>query len=313
MVNQESDFNLISYITELKNKLNNLYGFSLVNDNFVNELISSCLEMNTNTLDIYNFINDKFANLLQNSKLNVSSFFNYNDVKIAYDIFKNKLNDYNNIDYYIIGKFGLNLLIDEDVNEKYDKVNIVCNINDINKIRNVFYNSSYYNKDYKDDIDYGLTLIINNIPFIINTYNYILNKLIINSYNEELNKYERKYLIINDLNNYLKKYTSTSNKIYNIESLESIYKKLVNENNHKFDKYLNDIKIDLNKEFINFNFEDYNSLFDLDNNIDANNKLNDKTVSDINTRGYINSVVLSLITGFLSGLALALTYYWIVK
>ncbi len=313
MVNQESDFNLISYITELKNKLNNLYGFSLVSDNFVNELISSCLEMNTNTLDIYNFINDKFANLLQNSKLNVSSFFNYNDVKIAYDIFKNKLNDYNNIDYYIIGKFGLNLLIDEDVNEKYDKVNIVCNINDINKIRNVFYNSSYYNKDYKDDIDYGLTLIINNIPFIINTYNYILNKLIINSYNEELNKYERKYLIINDLNNYLKKYTSTSNKIYNIESLESIYKKLVNENNHKFDKYLNDIKIDLNKEFINFNFEDYNSLFDLDNNIDANNKLNDKTVSDINTRGYINSVVLSLITGFLSGLALALTYYWIVK
>ena len=313
MVNQESDFNLISYITELKNKLNNLYGFSLVNDNFVNELISSCLEMNTNTLDIYNFINDKFANLLQNSKLNVSSFFNYNDVKIAYDIFKNKLNDYNNIDYYIIGKFGLNLLIDEDVNEKYDKVNIVCNINDINKIRNVFYNSSYYNKDYKDDIDYGLTLIINNIPFIINTYNYILNKLIINSYNEELNKYERKYLIINDLNNYLKKYTSTSNKIYNIESLESIYKKLVNENNHKFDKYLNDIKIDLNKEFINFNFEDYNSLFDLDNNIDANNKLNDKTVSDINTRGYINSVILSLITGFLSGLALALTYYWIVK
>lgn len=166
-----------------------------------------------------------FKDYNENAEDNVS----FKQVKSALS----KLNEIlknTNLKLFISGGTVPYLLLNQDSKRMHSDIDTICFKKDIDKIRKVLKKTKYYIPTWdslnivKDGKDYGLELLVDNVPVGIYPFNYENNLLTQYTYNPKDQTCKIKQIKLDDLNDYIFTYTSKNGDIYNTMSLEFIKK-----------------------------------------------------------------------------------------
>lgn len=254
--NNNSIFNINYNLNNKKNK--NLYNTLFFNNKDINDNYNLLFLLNKLSIKNYYFINDDFKNInISNDCLYIIN----NNIKInnIKNIKKILIKMYYNIDYFNIIKYLIK------------HYNIV-----FYKINNINNNNYYYIYCLKKNK-------INNLKYINNKINFIINEFLLNDLNNIKNNiYYLKNITYLD-KNYIEKIKKFNN-LYN----NKIYQNIINNNNNKIinNKYLNSYKKD--KKFVNNFYVEMNTnyqIFTLIYNIE-NQNLNNQNKSILKNRLY---------------------------
>ena len=135
-----------------------------------------------------------------------------------------------NLKLFIAGGTVPYLLLNQDSKRMHSDIDTICFKKDIDKIRKVLKKTEYYIPTWdslnivKDGKDYGLELLVDNVPVGIYPFNYENNLLTQYTYNPQDQTCKIKQIKLDDLNDYIFTYTSKNGDIYNTMSLEFIKK-----------------------------------------------------------------------------------------
>lgn len=135
-----------------------------------------------------------------------------------------------NLKLFISGGTVPYLLLNQDSKRMHSDIDTICFKKDIDKIRKIFQKTKYYIPAWdslnivKDGKDYGLELLVDNVPVGIYPFNYENNLLTQYSYNPQNQTCKIKQIKLDDLKDYVLTYTSQNGDIYNTMSLEFIKK-----------------------------------------------------------------------------------------
>ena len=135
-----------------------------------------------------------------------------------------------NLKLFIAGGTVPYLLLNQDSKRMHSDIDTICFKKDIDKIRKVLKKTEYYIPTWdslnivKDGKDYGLELLVDNVPVGIYPFNYENNLLTQYTYNPKDQTCKIKQIKLDDLNDYIFTYTSKNGDIYNTMSLEFIKK-----------------------------------------------------------------------------------------
>lgn len=166
-----------------------------------------------------------FKDYNENAEDNVS----FKQVKSALS----KLNEIlknTNLKLFISGGTVPYLLLNQDSKRMHSDIDTICFKKDIDKIRKVLKKTKYYIPTWdslnivKDGKDYGLELLVDNVPVGIYPFNYENNLLTQYTYNPKDQTCKIKQIKLDDLKDYIFTYTSKNGDIYNTMSLEFIKK-----------------------------------------------------------------------------------------
>lgn len=132
---------------------------------------------------------------------------------------------------YLAGGITPYILLDQESDRLHDDLDMVCDIKDIDKLRNIYKKTPFYNKEYDskellDDGDYGFELNINGVPVGIYPFKYDQDskELLQYSYDPYTKECKIKEMPVEDLNNYITTYKGKDNKEYKTMHLEYIKK-----------------------------------------------------------------------------------------
>lgn len=135
-----------------------------------------------------------------------------------------------NLKLFIAGGTVPYLLLNQDSKRMHSDIDTICFKKDIDKIRKVLKKTEYYIPTWdslnivKDGKDYGLELLVDNVPVGIYPFNYENNLLTQYTYNPHDQTCKIKQIKLDDLKDYIFTYTSKNGDIYNTMSLEFIKK-----------------------------------------------------------------------------------------
>lgn len=164
-----------------------------------------------------------YGNMTQNNRESRT----FAQVKDAYNVVKKYFDD-NDLKVFICGGTVPYLLLNEDSNRLHDDIDTICSVDDINKLRQIFQKTPFYDKEWdslsssNNGKDYGFELKVNDVPIGIYPFSYENNKIIQYSYDPYNKGCKIKEIPIQNLSDYVTTYKSVDGKIYNTMSLEYI-------------------------------------------------------------------------------------------
>ena len=157
----------------------------------------------------------------------------YEQIKEAYENVRKYLES-NNLKLFISGGTVPYLLLNENSNRLHDDIDTVCLKQDIDKIRQVFKSTTYYDKEWdslnfsKDEKDYGFELNVEGVPVGIYPFSYENGQVVQYSWDPYNKTCKIKTIPVQELSDYVTSYKGTDGRNYDTMSLE--YIKLTKEN-----------------------------------------------------------------------------------
>lgn len=166
---------------------------------------------------------NKYINQLDSKKETKSYEEIYITIKILKDII-----DKNKLKLYISGGVVPYLLLDKYSNRLHDDIDIICDLKNMNKVREVFKKEKYYKYDFDsinyapDGKDYGFSMVINGVSVGIYPFTYKNKELTQYTYDSYLRFCKIKKMKLEKLSDYVTSYKSKNRKTYDTMSLEYI-------------------------------------------------------------------------------------------
>ncbi len=157
----------------------------------------------------------------------------YEQIKEAYENVRKYLES-NNLKLFISGGTVPYLLLNENSNRLHDDIDTVCLKQDIDKIRQVFKSTTYYDKEWdslnfsKDEKDYGFELNVEGVPVGIYPFSYENGQVVQYSWDPYNKTCKIKTIPVQELSDYVTSYKGADGRNYDTMSLE--YIKLTKEN-----------------------------------------------------------------------------------
>ena len=157
----------------------------------------------------------------------------YEQIKEAYENVRKYLES-NNLKLFISGGTVPYLLLNENSNRLHDDIDSVCLKQDIDKIRQVFKSTTYYDKEWdslnfsKDEKDYGFELNVEGVPVGIYPFSYENGQVVQYSWDPYNKTCKIKTIPVQELSDYVTSYKGADGRNYDTMSLE--YIKLTKEN-----------------------------------------------------------------------------------
>lgn len=148
-----------------------------------------------------------------------------------------KILEENNLKKYITGGMVPYILLNQDSNRLHDDIDTICNLDNIEKLRELFKKEGLYipewdSKTYaRDGKDYGFEIKIDGVPFGIAPFEYKDGEIIQYSFDPYNKTCKTKIIHIKELDDYIYSYESKDGRVYNTMSLE--YIKLTKDNTRR--------------------------------------------------------------------------------
>ena len=251
------------YIRKVAKRLNRRYANCMPNDK-VEMAIQMYIDYDEDIKQIRKHIN-KFAKDIQNEYKKTlhrniktkNKYINklpskkesktYEEIEKTIKVIK-KIEDKYKLRLYISGGVVPYLLLDRYSTRFHDDIDIICELKDMEKIREAFKKEEFYKYDLDstsyatDGIDYGFSMFINDVLVGIYPFTYKDQELTQYSYDSYLRFCKIKKIKLEGLSDYVKSYKSKSRVTYNTMSLEYIMLTKKHANREKDKEDLNAIE-----------------------------------------------------------------------
>ena len=155
----------------------------------------------------------------------------FNQIKRAYGKFQELLGSYLQTRTFIMGGAAPYLLMNKDSKRLHDDIDVICYLEDIPILRKRFKDTPYYKDSWdslnykKGGLDFGFTLIIDDVPIGIKPF-FVLNNILMILF---FVPYQKDFVQIQvnnveNLYDYFTKYKGADGKVYYMATLEFIKK-----------------------------------------------------------------------------------------
>ena len=151
------------------------------------------------------------------------------EIKFSYEHFKRLLKQHG-VKTYLYGALSAYLIAGQEPQRDFDSIDMVCELDDIQKIRRALIDAGLYDKNgdsisKSDAGDYGFEFVFEGVPINIKPFEYENGVVTQYSYDSKSQKGTTIKQPVYDLDDYILSYRGHDGEIYDVVSMEYLKKK----------------------------------------------------------------------------------------